>query len=58
MARRAKLRLVVDKDSQAERVENEMIERRICLVHDMLQSVAADLEGKEKKGDGHRVYQS
>jgi hypothetical protein len=58
MARRAKLRLVVDKDSQAEGVENEGIEWRICLGHDILQFVAADHEGKEQKGDGHRVCQS
>ena len=58
MARRAKLRLVVGKDSQAEVVENEIIEGRICLVRDMTQSVAADPEEKVQKGDGHRVYQS
>jgi hypothetical protein len=58
MARRAKFRLVVGKDSQAEVVGNEMIERRICLVRDMIQSVAANPEGKVRKGDGHRVYQS
>ena len=57
MARRAGLRLVVGKDSQAEVVENEVIEERICLVCDMIQSVAADPEGKVQKGDGHRVYQ-
>lgn len=57
MARRAKLRLVVGKDSQAEVVENEIIEGRICLVRDTIQSVAADPEGKVQKGDGHRVYQ-
>jgi hypothetical protein len=58
MARRANLRLVVGKDSQAEVVENEMTEGRICLVHDRIRSVAADPEGKLQKGDGHRVYQS
>jgi hypothetical protein len=58
MARRAKLRLVVGKDSQAEVVENEILEGGICLVRDMIQSVAADPEGKVQKGDGHRVYQS
>ena len=60
MVRRAKLRLVIviGKDSQAEAVENEMIEGRICLVRDMIQSVAADPEGKVQKNDGHRVYQS
>jgi hypothetical protein len=58
MARRAKLRLVVGKDSQAEVVGNEMIEGRICLVCDMIRSVAANPEGKVQKGDGHRVYQS
>ncbi len=60
MARRAKLRLVVGngKGSQAEVVENEIIEGRICLVRDMIQSVAADPEEKVQKGDGHRVYQS
>jgi hypothetical protein len=57
MARRAKLRLVVGKDSQAEVVESEIIEGRIRLVRDMIQSVAADPEGKVQKGDGHRVYQ-
>jgi hypothetical protein len=58
MARRAKPRLVVGKGSRAEAVENEMIEGRICLVRDMIQSVAADPEGKVQKGDVHRVYQS
>jgi hypothetical protein len=58
MAHRTKLRLVVGKDSQAEAVENEMTEGRICLVRGMIQSVAADPEGKVQKGDGHRVYQS
>jgi len=58
MARRAKFRLEVGKDSQAEVVENEIIEGRICLVRDMIRSVAADPEGKVQKGDGHRVYQS
>jgi hypothetical protein len=58
MARRVKLRLVVGKDSQVEVVENEMIEGRICLVRDMIQSVAADPEGKVQKGDDHRVCQS
>ena len=58
MARRAKLRPAVGKGSQAEVVENEIIEGRICLVHDMIQSVAADPGGKLQKGDAHRVYQS
>ena len=60
MARRAKVHLVVGKDSQDEVVENEIIEERICLVRDMIQSVAADPEGKVQKGDyhWHRVYQS
>jgi hypothetical protein len=58
MVRRAKLRLVVGKDSQAEVVENEIVEGKICLVRDMIQSVAADPEGKVQKGDGRRVYQS
>jgi hypothetical protein len=58
MARRARLRLVVGKDSQAEVGENEITEGRICLVRDMIQSVAANPEGKVQKGDGHRVYQS
>lgn len=58
MARRAKHRLVVGKDIQAVVVENEMIEGRTCLVRDMIQSVAADPEGKAQKGDGHRVNQS
>jgi hypothetical protein len=51
---------VVGKDSQAEVVENEITEGKICLVRDMTQSVAADLEEKvqPEKGDGHRVYQS
>lgn len=58
MARKAKLRLVVGKDTQAAVVENEIIEGRICLVCDMILSVAADPEGKVQKSDGHRVYQS
>ena len=57
-ARRAKLRLVIDKDIQAEGAGNEMIEGRVYLVRDMSRSVAADPEGKVQKGDGHRVYQS
>ena len=58
MARRAKFRLVVGKDSQAGVVENGIIEGRIFLVRYMIQSVVADPEGKVQKGDGHRVYQS
>jgi hypothetical protein len=58
MARRAKLRLVVGKDTQAGVAESEMIEGRICLVCDMIQSVAADPEGKVQKSYGHMVYQS
>lgn len=58
MARRVKLRLVVGKDTQAGVVENEITEGRICLVCDMIQSVAADPERKIQKSDGHRVYQS
>ncbi len=57
-AHRARLRLAVDKDSQAEGAENEMIEQRIRLVRDMLQFATADPEGKEQKSNGHRVYQS
>ena len=56
--RAAKLRLVVGRDSQAEMVENEMIEGRTCPVHGMIQSVAAGPEGKVQKDGGHRVYQS
>lgn len=58
MARTAKLHLVIGKDSQVEVEENEMMEGRICLVRDMIQSVAEDPEEKVQKGDGHRVYQS
>ena len=57
-ARRAKHRPVVDKDTRAEGVGNETIEWRICLGRDILQSVAADPEGKEQKDDDHRVCQS
>jgi hypothetical protein len=49
---------VVGKGSRAEVVENEIAEGRICLVRDMIQSVAVNPEGKVQKGDGHRVYQS
>lgn len=57
MIRRAKLHLVIGKNSQVEVVENEMMEGRICLVRDIIQSVAEDPEGKVQKGDGHKVYQ-
>ena len=56
-ARRAKLRLVVDKDNSVE-VGNETIEWRICLGCDILQFVVAGPEGKERKSDDHRVCQS
>jgi hypothetical protein len=48
---------VADKDSKAEVVETETIELRICLGRDMFQFVAVDPEGKELKGDDHRVCQ-
>lgn len=57
MVHRAKLRLVVDKNSQAEGVENGTIEWKICLGRDILQFVAADPEVKEQKSDGRRVCQ-
>jgi hypothetical protein len=49
---------VVDKDTQVEGVGNEAIGWRIYLGYDILQSVAADPEGKQQKSDDHRVCQS